>query len=186
MGVSKKDIKIITPTLEDVNEINDLIQDRITFESLLLDKYVKDKVSNKFGSCFARGDEVMCIGNRSIGNRSIGKLNICHGMMGSVQSVILDKGIMVNFHGEKSDIFVPIKSEEKNSISLNDLKLSFAIRTVESIGCEWSYVIIYHNDRGYNNRNYLYTAVSRSKLFVALIDDKIGTIESIMDRPISK
>jgi exodeoxyribonuclease V alpha subunit len=160
---NNKDVQILTPMnvgMFGTQLINKQIQKEFNEENIAL----KPEYRISSERTLRYGDKVIMTKNNS-------DLNVFNGQVG----VVIDASenancVVVDFDGEE------IKFQDEN---IKDLQLAYALTIHKSQGSEYDNVVILINNtmEFMNNKNLLYTAITRSKSKVWLIIDKKETIE---------
>lgn len=187
--VSYSDILILSPYRLYLAELNTTVQEI----------YLDDTF--KFEQKIPSGQRIWRVGDRVMMTKNNYSIKVMNGQEGIVTE-IGDEGINVQFNQviytfefddglgvDKDDDSEDAKKEEEVEEPLlsSDLIHSYAVSIHKSQGSEADYVILYLEERGNSNRNFLninllYTAITRTRKTIYIVSDK-STLERVSMTP---
>lgn len=162
------DIIILSPMNRHVYDINKEIQLKMKHNKIIKGEQIIEYIDSK-GDKWVVGDRILITKNYSV-------FGVYNGDIGCIKKID-DKMITITINDEdqivdliRKNIFEDYTEDVEDSkselISLDDLKLGYAITVNKAQGSEWKYVIFYvpeFPNGSFLNKNLFYTAITRAK-----------------------
>lgn len=173
-GIHLNDVIILSPMNKNVYDINKHIQIKMKQNKIVKGETIVEFVDSK-------GDKWI-VGDRILITKNYSKFGVFNGDIGSIKKIdnemititINEEDAIVDLIRKRvfEDYTEDVEDSKSELISLDDIKLGYAITVNKSQGSEWKYVIFYvpeFPNGSFLNKNLFYTAITRAKLGVWVV-----------------